>query len=256
MLGAHALDWRAIPAFVIFCMAVSAVYLTNDIGDMNDDRRHPRKRHRPIASGQVSGDRAGIAAIVLLAASLAASAMLPLPFTFALIGYLMLALCYCGWIKQLVMIDVTALAMLYGARVVAGAVATETILSYWMIGFCFFLFLCLALLKRTNETFHGTHHGRAYRPEDLTVLTAMTAACGFVAVLVLALYVNSPEVHTLYRYPALLWGLCAVLTWWLGRTFLLMRRGDLPDDPVMFVLTDRPSWYAAGLTTAIFIGAQ
>ena len=108
------------------------------------------------------------------------------------------------------MIDVVALAALYGIRVLAGAAATSTFLSHWLVGFGFFIFLNLALVKRVTEMMTLPEDsvekikGRGYRRTDLQTMTGLTAAAGFVSVLVLALYINSPEVGALYRHPELL----------------------------------------------------
>ncbi len=97
--------------------------------------------------------------------------------------------------------------------------------------------------------------GRGYRRIDLQTITALTAASGFVAVLVLALYINSPEVMTLYRHPELLWGVCVILVYWLGRICFLTGRGEMNQDPVIFAVTDRISLLAGVLVVAIFVVA-
>ncbi len=232
-------------AFVSFCMAASSMYLLNDLIDIKRDRRHPTKRHRAIASGAISPRTAIIMAGVLM--TLAAMFARPLGwyFVIALGLYLAIAGLYTLHLKNVLMLDVVVLAMLYGIRVIAGAEATQIPLSNWLFGFCFFLFLCLALVKRVADI------RPPYKADD--ILPALMTASGFASIVMLALYINySPE---LYRYPWMLWGICIVLTYWIGRICLITGRGKMHDDPVVFAATDRASWLCGGITAAIFWAA-
>ena len=159
------------------------------------------------------------------------------------------------------MVDVVALAALYGIRVLAGSAVTSIILSQWMVGFCFFIFLSLALMKRTTEIIalpedSGNNiKGRGYRRTDLPVLVALTVASGFVGVLVLALYINSPDVTIGYQRPDMLWGICIALVYWLGRAFFLTGRGEMRQDPVIFAATDRNSLLTGLVIVILFLAA-
>jgi hypothetical protein len=141
----------------------------------------------------------------------------------------------------------------------AGGAATGIALSDWLVGFCFFIFLSLALVKRMAEIIAlapnsvGNIKGRGYRSEDRQTIIALTAASGFVAVLVLALYITSPEVTTLYRNPKLLWGVCIILVYWLGRAFVLTERGEMRLDPVVFAAMDRISLLAGSVIVGVFL---
>jgi hypothetical protein len=104
-----------------------------------------------------------------------------------------------------------------------------------------------------SETNTGNIKGRGYRRSDLPVITALTAASGFIAVLVLALYIASPDVKPLYQRPELLWGICVVLVYWLGRICLLTGRGEMQQDPVIFAATDKISWQVFLIIAAVFI---
>jgi 4-hydroxybenzoate polyprenyltransferase len=248
-------------AFVSFSFGASSIYLINDMIDLPHDRTHPQKRHRVLAAGVVPLSHAAVLLCIIASLSAAAALTLPWAFMAVLITYFGLSISYSVYLKRKVMIDVVALAMLYGVRVLAGAAATAIPLSHWLVGFCFFIFLCLALIKRTTEMIAvspevtGKIRGRAYRRSDLETMTALTAAAGFVAVLVLALYINSPDVLALYRRPELLWGICIVLVYWLGRICLLVGRGEMHDDPVVFAATDRISLLAGALIVAVFLVA-
>jgi 4-hydroxybenzoate polyprenyltransferase len=262
-LAAH--DFRAgtllstVTAVLSFSLGASAVYLVNDIFDLPHDRAHSEKRRRPLAAGLVSLRDTMVLSAIVAALSITLALLLPKTFLVTLIIYFSLSLTYSVYLKRKLMIDVVALAALYGIRVVAGGAATSIQLSHWLLGLCFFIFLSLALVKRTTEmitlapTELGKIKGRGYRRTDLQTITALTAASGFVAVLVLALYINSPEVTSLYRRPELLWGICVILVYWLGRVCFLTGRGEMRQDPVVFAATDRISLLAGILVVAVFL---
>jgi 4-hydroxybenzoate polyprenyltransferase len=237
----------AIQAFIAFSLCASSVYVTNDLVDREHDRLHPRKRLRPFAAGELPVPLGWTLAALLLIAGAAVASNLPLKFLWILGVYYGLTLAYSLGLKRKLMVDVVTLACLYGIRIVAGAAAIDVPLTEWLIAFGLFLFLALALIKRASELadlaedFNGDSPGRSYRRSDLPIVQIMAAVSGFLAVLVLALYLASPQVSRLYTEPLYLWGLCIVLVCWFGRTLLLTGRGEMHDDPVIFALTDRVS---------------
>jgi hypothetical protein len=99
----------------------------------------------------------------------------------------------------------------------------------------------------------GSIKGRGYRVEDIQSIFPLTAASGFVSVLVLALYINSSEVRSLYRHPEILWGICIILVYWLGRVYFLTGRGEMNHDPVIFAATDRISLLTGILAITLFL---
>jgi 4-hydroxybenzoate polyprenyltransferase len=248
-------------AFISFSLVASSAYVFNDMLDLQHDRAHSEKRHRALAAGALSLSNC-LALFFLLATSAIISALtLNWGFVLCLVGYYSLSISYSLYLKRKLMIDVVALAALYGIRVIAGGVATSIVPSDWMIAFCFFMFLSLALVKRATEmraspaTEFGNIPGRGYRRNDLPVISAMMIGSGLVGILVLGLYLNSPEVKLLYHRPFILWGICAILTYWMGRIFVLTERGEMRQDPVIFAATDWISQLAAGLIAAIFLVA-
>lgn len=246
-------------AVASFSFAASSVYLVNDMIDLPHDRAHPQKRRRPLAAGLIPLSHAALLAAVIAVLSFALALTLPLAFVLTLLVYVAASLTYSLYLKRKLMIDVVALAGLYGIRVVAGGAATGIFLSHWLVGFCLFLFLSLALVKRQAEmialppTVGEKVKGRGYRREDLQTIGSLAAASGLVAVLVLALYVNSTEVRALYHHPELLWGICVVLVYWLGRVYFLTGRGEMHQDPVIFAATDRISLLTVLLVCAVFL---
>lgn len=262
-IAAHQLDLETLSfvliAFLSFSLCASSVYVLNDYLDRDHDRLHPRKKHRPYASGALPAWTAFILVPAFLSASALAALLLPTPFVFVLGGYFTLTLVYTLYAKRLMMIDVVILAVLYGLRVCAGAAALLIPLSEWLIAFCIFFFLSLALIKRAAELHHiiatqqSMISGRGYRAEDYQTVQALASAAGFVSVLVISLYFNSEAVKTLYQTPYYLWGTGLVMLFWLGRILIMTARGEMHDDPVVFAVTDRLS-LVSGAMVALFLG--
>jgi 4-hydroxybenzoate polyprenyltransferase len=237
-------------AFACFCLAASSAYLINDLLDLPSDRDHARKRLRPFASGNVSLKHGVALATVLAAAALTLASVLPSRFVLVLAVYWLTTLAYSTVLKRKIVIDVVTLGGLYALRVLAGVAALGTMYSQWLLMFCLFLFLALAIVKRCSELIarenegKGALPGRDYRFEDLRALLAFGAAAGYGAVFVVTLYLSSPEVRALYDEPNRLWLVCPILLYWVTRVFMIANRGELHDDPLVFALTDRASWAA------------
>jgi 4-hydroxybenzoate polyprenyltransferase len=238
---------HAVTACFAFGLCASSVYLLNDMLDVADDRRHPRKRDRPFAAGELSlMFGLTLAPMLLLAAALLA---LSLPDTFLLIlaGYYIVTLAYSFALKRVVLIDTITLAGLYTIRIVAGAVAIDVHLSFWLLLFSVFIFFSLALLKRYAELRTMERHGeikavgRGYHVNDLSLLQHFGTASGYLGVLVLALYINSPAVEPLYQHPQVIWFLCMLTLYWISRVWLKAHRGEMHDDPIVFAFKDRTS---------------
>lgn len=250
-------------AFVAWCLAASAVYLVNDLSDLEADRRHPHKRRRPLASGALGKKTAAVLVPALLLPGLAlAFLLLPTLFGLALLLYLLMTTAYSVFLKRLAVVDVMVLAGLYTLRVLAGGIAADVTVSPWLLAFSMFLFLSLAFVKRYTELraaaadeAHGETSRRGYTREDMELLKSFGTASGYLSVLVLALYINqSREVTLLYRTPAALWLIGPCLLYWLTRVWLLAARGRMHEDPVVFTVKD-PVSYALGLVIAALIVA-
>ena len=248
-------------AFVSFSLCASSLYILNDLLDLESDRAHPRKRLRPFAAGDLSS-KAGIwCAIALFAGSIVIALLLPPAFVLVLLGYAALSLLYSVVLKNKLLMDVVALACLYGIRLVAGGAASQLEISPWLAAFSLFLFFCLALLKRCAEladqkASEGTTlPGRSYSKQDLPALVSMSAASGFVSVLVLALYVDSDAVRSLYSHPDRIWFACIPYMYWISRMILLTHRGEMHDDPVVFAVKDPVSIVVAIVCAVIVVAA-
>ena len=156
------------------------------------------------------------------------------------------------------LIDVFTLAGLYTLRLIGGSAALGLWPSFWLLAFSMFIFLSLAMLKRYTELLGvreagaAAAPGRGYRTDDLGLLAALGGGAGYLSVLVLALYVNSPAVLPLYGRPDALWLLCPLLLYWVSRAWLVAHRGIMHDDPIVFAVKDRVS-RAVALAMAVVI---
>ncbi|MBX3569153.1 MAG: UbiA family prenyltransferase [Rhizobiaceae bacterium] len=231
-------------AFVAFSAAASAIYILNDFFDLALDRRHPTKRNRPFASGILSM-RFGIGSmVVLLAVSAAAASFLPPLFGAVLGAYLVATTAYSLSVKRMLLLDVLMLAGLYTMRILAGAAATSIGVSFWLLAFSIFFFLSLALVKRFVELRSSSLvvgeriAGRGYRAEDQEIVAQAGMASAFSSVLVLALYIDSAAVRELYPHPWMVWPLAPIVLYLTIRIWILARRDELHDDPVVFIIRD------------------
>jgi 4-hydroxybenzoate polyprenyltransferase/phosphoserine phosphatase len=247
-------------AFIAMSLCASSGYVVNDLADLAGDRRHPRKRLRPFASGALSPTWGVILALAPLLIGLGAAAALSWRLAAMVAGYYAVSLTYSFVLKRKLMLDVFALAFLYTFRIGVGAVATGIVVSEWLFAFSMFFFMALAMVKRCNELARQSEQesahvaNRGYHAGDVEVICALSVAAGFCSILVLALYVNSPTAADLYRMPQWLWGACFVLAYWFGRICVLARRGHLDDDPILFAFRDRAS-IVAGLVFFAFAAA-
>jgi 4-hydroxybenzoate polyprenyltransferase/phosphoserine phosphatase len=244
-------------AFVAFGLCASAVYVMNDLMDLESDRRHPRKRARPFAAGVLS-PLAGLAAVALLLLAAAALAWAVGPAFSAWLGvYFVVTLVYTFWAKRELLIDALTLAGLHTLRVVAGAAAAALALSFWLLAFSLFLFLSLAFVKRYSELLvvladgRTSPVGRSYMTEDLALVEMLGVASGFSAVLVLALYLNSEAILLLYSTPQVMWLAVPVLLYWISRMWMQAHRGQMDDDPLLHAVRDPVSVVCGALFFAV-----
>lgn len=240
--------WLALAtAFLAFSLCASAVYIANDLLDLESDRLHPRKRRRPFASGALPVWAGVAAAPVLLAMALAIALLLDRGFQATLLLYFAVTCAYTWLLKRLVLVDCLTLALLYTLRIVAGAAAVGHELSFWMLAFSVFLFLSLAFVKRYAElqvqsaSGRDGAHGRDYYTSDAPLVQTMGIVSGYAAVLVLALYLNSEAVLRLYRTPMVVWGAVPVMLFWVSWIWMQAHRGKMHDDPLIFAIKDRAS---------------
>lgn len=247
-------------AFVAFCAIASAIYIVNDLVDREADRLHPSKRRRPFAAGHLTAGHGAIAVLVLLTLAIAVALFLPWSANAFLATYGLFSLAYSLFWKQILFLDVVLLTGFYCLRILFGGAATSIVISIWTMAFSMFLFLTLALVKRAVELKQtiardqATLTRRAYVASDLPQIASFGSASSYMAVLVMALYINSPDVLALYRRPAFLWLTCPLLIYWTSRIWILTNRGEMHEDPVLFALKDRVS-YVVGVALVAIVAA-
>ena len=251
MLLAHALRLpliiNAVIAFLCFSLCASATYIVNDLLDIEADRRHPKKRYRPFASGDLSPAAGLTIAVSFLALAFAGASLLPHAFAGWLVTYLVSTLCYSLHLKRVVLVDVILLSGLYTLRMLAGGAATDVVFSPWLAALSVFLFLSLAMVKRFSELQNiraqgnALSNGRGYLLGDIEQLRSFGTASAYASVVVFALYINGNDIMGLYRHPTRMWLMTPLMILWLSRVWLLASRGELDEDPVIFAVTDRMS---------------
>jgi len=266
LLAAHQLDnsqslITLTLAFISFSLCASSVYIINDLLDLENDRRHPRKKYRPFASAKLSTTIGVVIASLLVGASFALGLIVGADFLTVLMLYLLLTTIYSLILKRVVLVDCLTLAMLYTLRIVAGAAAVSVSLSFWLIAFSVFIFLSLAFVKRYAELMvqvrAGNNHtpGRGYEVSDASLLQTLGVSAGYLSVLVIALYMRSEDVITLYAQPTAIWFAIPLFLFWISWVWLKAARGEMHDDPIVFAIKDKASLVVAGLTTVIFVFA-
>jgi 4-hydroxybenzoate polyprenyltransferase/phosphoserine phosphatase len=266
LILAHLVELIAIEqAFLAFCafsLCASSVYILNDLLDLAADRQHPSKRFRPFAAGDLSIVKGVVAMVLLLLASLLLSLLLPPFFLAILIIYYVCTLAYSIRLKEALLIDALTLASLYTLRIIAGAAAVQVRPSFWLLAFSMFLFLSLAFIKRYSELLalaaqgKDSLMGRAYHTVDMENIAQSGIASGYLAVMVMAFYINSEAVVRQYVRPEALWILCPIMLYWISRMWLLTRRGEMHDDPVVFAIRDFRTYWLAVLVGGVLLIAS
>jgi 4-hydroxybenzoate polyprenyltransferase/phosphoserine phosphatase len=261
LLAAHMVfslhAWISITiAFLGFGLVASATYLINDLVDLDADRRHEKKRFRPLASGRLSIPN-GLVLVLTLATTgfFVSASFLPLGFVAYLMLYVALTLTYSFDLKRRLLVDVIALALLYTLRILAGGVAIGVVVSEWLLMFSLFIFFSLAFLKRFIELRgkEGSESasGRGYSPLDIETIRTIGVSSGLMSVLVFSLYISNPVVSHLYRSPQVLWLMCPLLIYWISRIWFLAARGEVHHDPVVFALLDWRSYLVGAFSVVI-----
>ena len=237
-------DWTSsLVAFVAFSFAASAIYSINDIVDVEADKKHPKKCKRPIAAGLVSKRQASLLAIILAIAALALPFLLNnwmLSVVIAL--YLAMNLCYCIRLKHYAIIDVCIVALGFVMRIVAGGVATDIVLSRWIVMMTFLLTLFLSFAKRRDDVLIMNETGMAPRKNtsryNLTFINQAITITGGVMLVCYIMYTVSPEVIERFNSPNLYMTSFFVILGLL-RYMQLTVVDERSGEPTRLVLSDR-----------------
>ncbi|MBN1983889.1 MAG: UbiA family prenyltransferase [Chitinivibrionales bacterium] len=239
-----------VTAFLSFCCCASAVYIINDLLDIESDRKHPVKKNRPFASGALpisSGFRM-IVVCCILSASISIF-FLDINYLLLLGLYFTMTLCYSLFLKRMLLFDVLTLSALYSMRIFAGRVAGSVEVTAWFLAFSSFFFLSLAFIKRFIELKDTILEpsaklvSRDYANSEMNLIQSAGISSGFMSILVFLLYITTSEqVTDLYNNPKLLWFIGPFLVYWILRMWFLAHRGKVNCDPVSFAIKDRVSW--------------
>ena len=246
-------------AILCFCLVASCGYLWNDIFDLAADRRHPVKRNRPLAAGDLAISVAVWLSVALVAVALVCAVTVwQNHFWLLLLGYTLTSFAYSVYLKHCMIVDVVVLAGLYTIRILAGGASVDIPVSAWLLAFSMFFFLSLAFAKRYTELAMRDQNGpltrrsRPYLVGDLEMFRSAGPTCGLLSVLVLALYINSQAVRVVYSWPPALWLLCPLFLYWILRVWFLTMRATTDFDPVVLALRDRTS-YVVGMAAIIIL---
>jgi len=252
---------KLILSFFCLSLLASFTYIINDLLDLESDRQNQHKRNRAFASGLISIKQAIIMIVVLLFCTLVIATRLPASFLLVLLTYLIATLSYSFYFKSVIILDVCILAGLFVLRVIGGSVAIEAEWSFWLLAFSMFFFLSLAFAKRFSELDNLKREGRSetpgrgYHVEDLPILRSFGISSGYISILVVALYINSEKVGQMYSHPEILWLLCPLLLYWIGRIWMLTGRGKMHEDPIIFAMRDSVSIKTILLCSIILLSA-
>lgn len=248
-------------AFFAFGFVASSSYIFNDLLDIEADRSHPEKKTRPIARGVISIPTAILWMAVLATLGLTTALIMGNRFFLLCLAlYAILNLSYSLFLKKLELFDVVALSMLYLIRIVAGGVATATMVSHWLIVFAFFVFLGLGFLKRYSELLMNSDQAddtntliwRGYSKNDTPIVGALGVGFSVISTGMLALYID----QTIQSSGPILWLLVPLWSLWIMRPWLLAHRGMMPSDPVEYAFRNPYSLVIAIALVVVFYASD
>lgn len=263
MLASHEINLpnfaQSLVAFISLSLMASAVYILNDILDLDSDRGHPEKRVRALASGAISIPSGMMVMVSLTAASLILASLFGPSIFHLLILYLLLNIMYNLFIKKIAVADVFFLAGLYTLRVYAGNFTTGIEASTWLNAFVFTFFLSLGFVKRLGELKKNElrgliqAEGRPYNVTMLPLCLSFAAASGNTSILIAIMYLLSPDSLQLYENHNFLFAACIVIYYWLFRIVALAYNGKLLYDPVEYALSDTWSLLSVAMVLLLMI---
>lgn len=252
MLMSHSLNINnfilSTKAFIIFSLVASSIYVINDIVDIKSDQKHPYKRNRPLAAGLININQCKYIIFSLLFFCIFFLIDTNKNFLILIISYFIISNLYTFIFKKYVVIDLLILASLYTTRIIGGGLITDISISIWLLSFSVFFFLSLAAIKRQIEITNFKKNkkvriaGRGYIVSDQKIINMIVVCSGYMSILILVLYINSPQVINLYSSPSILWGICLIMLFWISRIMLMSSRKKIEDDPIVYAIKDKISY--------------
>ena len=251
---------QCIVAFFSFSLTASAIYIFNDLLDISADQHHPRKKFRPIASGNIQIQCAIYLIPILLICSFVLLFFLPNNQSVAiiLISYILMAFIYSLKLKQVIFLDVVLLTLFYNSRILIGGKCSDTVISSWFFLFTLFLFLNLALLKRYGSLVEfndikNTQQERGYSLKHKKVLKKLGIVTGLISFLILLIYSMSDQVKILYLNPFFISFTSPLILYWLIRIWKIADKNLMNNDPLIFASKDFVSYIIFFVITLLFI---
>jgi len=232
-----------LPAFLVFCIVASGLYLLNDVRDIEADRVHPVKRLRPIASGIVPVPHALAIAGVLLGIGAVGACILSARFALVIAWYAGIQFLYTLWLKKIALVDILVIAAGFVLRAIAGAVVLDVFISPWLLLCTFLLALFLGLCKRRHEKILlqdlGVEHRVALVQYDTQLLDQLIAICSATTIVCYAIYTLWPETEQKFGTRALGFTIPLVM-FGIFRYLDLVYRHNKGGRPEQILLTDVP----------------
>lgn len=248
--------------FISFSLVASAIYVINDLADIESDRNHPSKNKRPLASGKIKIITCLKAiSFLLIGGFLISIFTLSIDFTLLLLLYTIITISYSFKLKKMYLLDMITLSLLYTIRLISGGIVSDTIISPWLFSFSMFIFLSLGAMKRytelkgLSESENTKTRGRDYYVEDIPLIGIIGISSGMVSTLVFTLYIVNPEVLTLYKNPVYLYFITPIVLYWILRMWFLSHRSMMNDDPIVFAIKDKTSYLIAFIVLILALGA-
>lgn len=234
---------RTVAAFFLFCLLSSAIYIVNDIKDIERDRAHPLKSRRPIAAGQLSLGIAAIFAAIIAGIALVLAFLLDIEFGYVASLYAMLLFAYSFYLKHVVILDVLTISLGFVLRAVAGAVVIDVEFSSWLLLCTILLALFLGLSKRRHELVllgDNAHSHRKileeYSPHLLDQMIGVVTASTLMAY---ALYTMAPETREKFGTSYMILTIPFVI-YGIFRYLYLVHQKEQGGNPTMILVTDKP----------------
>ncbi len=230
--------FKVILGFFLFCFASSSIYILNDIHDLKEDKLHPEKKQRPLASGLIDTNSSLLFSIILLLSSLIGAFFLNINFMFILFFYVLLNIFYTLWLKHAVILDVFVIATGFVLRAISGAVILNVIISPWLIICTLLLALFLALAKRRyelNTLQEATKHRKILEEYSIPLLDEMISVVTASTVIAYSLYTFTSKTAEQSHYlmltiPFVLYG--------IFRYLYLIHKKNLGGSPELILLKD------------------
>ncbi len=242
--------------FAAFCLNASAVYLINDLKDLEADKLHPVKRLRPLPSGRITTGQAAVAAVLLSVFSLVLAFQINRNFGYLVLTYWVMMILYSFKLKQVVVVDILVISSGFIIRAVSGAVVLDVVISRWLLACTIFLSLFLILAKRRNEIIElgknaGEHREtlQEYSEKFLDQMIAAVTACTIISYV---LYTVDPETVAKFGTTGLIWTVPFVI-YGIFRYLYLVYQRNLGGRPEMMLFLDIPLLFSVFLWIAASI---